>query len=106
MVQIAGYIKELNQDVVLGGETNGSIQDEKWWRTLGSFFKDGSMEFSLDGLFDTHAIHRIGTDYHKIIKNIKAFTGAGGVAHWKWYGPVPGDLSGACLHRIRSLPHL
>ena len=84
MVKIAGYIKELNQNVVLGGETNGSVQDEKWWRALGPFFKDGSMEFSVDGLVDTHAIHRIGTDYHKIIKNIKAFTSAGGVAHWKF----------------------
>ena len=42
------------------------------------------MEFSVDGLSDTHAIHRVGTDYHKIINNIEAFTGTGGVAHWKF----------------------
>ncbi|NOX35275.1 MAG: hypothetical protein GXP56_16350 [Deltaproteobacteria bacterium] len=84
MVKIAGYIKQLNKDVVLGGDTNGSVQDEKWWSRLAPFFKDGSMVFSVDGLSDTHAMHRIGTDYDKIIKNIEAFTGAGGVAHWKF----------------------
>ena len=84
MVKIAEYIKQLNKNTVLGGNTNGSVQDEDWWRSLGQFFKDGSMEFSVDGLSDTHVIHRVGTDYHKIIKNIEAFTGGGGVAHWKF----------------------
>jgi len=84
MVKIAGYIKQLNRNVVLGGDTNGSAQDEKWWKALGPFFSNGSMVFSVDGLSDTHSIHRIGTDYDKIIENIKAFTGAGGVAHWKF----------------------
>ncbi len=84
MVKIVKYIKQLNRNVVLGGNTNGSAQNGDWWRALGSFFKDGSMEFSVDGLSDTHAIHRIGTDYHKIIKNIEAFISGGGVAHWKF----------------------
>lgn len=84
MVKIADYIKCLNKNVVLGGDTNGSVQDENWWGELGAYFKDGSMEFSVDGLADTHAIHRIGTDYHKILRNIKAFTGAGGIAYWKF----------------------
>lgn len=84
LVEIAEYIKHLNKNVVLGGDTNGSVQDENWWKSLGPFFKNGNMTFSLDGLFDTHAVHRVGTDYHKIIKNIEAFTGAGGVAHWKF----------------------
>ena len=84
MVKITKYIKDLNPSVVLGGDTNGSVQDETWWSDLGKSFIDGSMVFSVDGLLDTHAIHRIGTDYRKIIKNIKAFTGAGGAAHWKF----------------------
>lgn len=84
MVEIAGYIKGLNHNTVLGGDTNGSVRDEKWWARLGPFFKDGNMVFSVDGLSDTHALHRVGTDYHKIIRNISAFTGSGGVAHWKF----------------------
>ncbi len=84
MVEIVRYIREMNRDVVIGGETNGSSQDEKWWRALGRFFNNGSMEFSVDGLSDTHAIHRIGTNYEKIIRNIRAFASAGGAAHWKF----------------------
>ena len=84
MVEILDYIKYLNTEVVLGGDTNGSARDEKWWSKLGEFFKNGSMTFAVDGLLDTHAMHRIGTDYHKIIRNIKAFVGAGGVAYWQF----------------------
>jgi DNA-3-methyladenine glycosylase I len=29
--------------------------------------------FGIDGLADTHSIYRVGTDYHKIIENAKAF---------------------------------
>ncbi|WP_022667354.1 radical SAM protein [Desulfospira joergensenii] len=84
MVKIAAYIKGLNRDVVLGGDTNGSMQSADWWASLGKFFRDGTMEFAVDGLADTHAVHRRGTDYNKIVRNIKAFAGAGGVAHWKF----------------------
>lgn len=84
MVDIARYIKDLNNTVFLGGDSNGAVQSEDWWSALGHFFKDGSLEFSVDGLADTHKLHRIGTNYHKIIKNIEAFTAAGGVAHWKF----------------------
>ena len=84
MVKILQYIRSMNKNVVTGGETNGSAQGEKWWKALGSFFNNGSIEFSLDGLSDTHAIHRIGTNYEKIIRNIKAFVSGGGAAHWKF----------------------
>lgn len=84
MVEIAGYIKSRNNTVFLGGDSNGAVQNTKWWSALGAFFKDGSLEFSVDGLADTHALHRIGTDYHKVIANIEAFAAAGGVAHWKF----------------------
>jgi MoaA/NifB/PqqE/SkfB family radical SAM enzyme len=36
------------------------------------------IQFSLDGLEDTHALYRIGTDYNKIIENAKAFIKGGG----------------------------
>ncbi len=84
MVKIVALIKTLNDTIVLGGDTNGSVQDEKWWGKLGTFFKNGSMVFSVDGLEDTHSLHRVGTDYNKIIQNIRAFAASGGVAHWKF----------------------
>jgi MoaA/NifB/PqqE/SkfB family radical SAM enzyme len=84
MVKVTTYIKELNKDAILGGDTNGSVQDPPWWAELGKNFRNGGMEFSVDGLSDTHTIHRVGTNYEKIIKNIEAFTSSGGVAHWKF----------------------
>ncbi len=84
MIKIAGYIKSLNPDIKLEGDTNGSVQNEFWWGQLGTFFKDGEMTFALDGLGKTHAIHRVGTKFEKIIQNIKAFTQSGGTAHWKF----------------------
>lgn len=83
-VNIAGYVKQLNPSVKMGGDTNGSLQDESWWKALGPLFHDGGMVFSLDGLADTHSIHRRGTNFHQIIRNIEAFTTAGGTAYWKF----------------------
>lgn len=82
--QISTYIKESNPAVALMGDTNGSVQNEQWWRNLGRSFTDGTMFFALDGLEDTHTIHRKHTDFKKILRNLDAFTSTGGVAHWKF----------------------
>ena len=84
MISVCRYLKTLNPELVLGGDTNGSVQGKSFWQQLGTYFKNGSMVFSVDGLSDTHALHRIGTNYQKIIENINAFTSSGGVAHWKF----------------------
>ncbi len=82
--EITAYIRESNPDIILEGETNGSFQPEGWWQALGASFAKGCMVFSLDGLEDTHRLHRKGTDFHTIIKNLRAFVSAGGIAHWKF----------------------
>ncbi len=84
MPQIAGYIKGLNPGTQLHGDTNGSLQNETWWSDLGIYYSDGFMIFSLDGLADTHALHRRGTDFDAIVGNVRAFARAGGTAHWKF----------------------
>jgi len=84
MPQMAEYAKQLNHKVQLHGDTNGSLQKASWWHELGLHYQDGFMVFSLDGLDDTHAIHRRGTDFQTIVKNTRAFAGAGGVAYWKF----------------------
>lgn len=84
MVDIVAYVKSLNQQVTIEGDTNGTLQEAAWWAALGALFTDGNMVFSVDGLEDTNAIHRVGTDFNRIIRNMKAFTGAGGVAYWQF----------------------
>lgn len=84
MVDISSYIKELNNNIVLGGETNGATQKREWWSSLGNYYKDGMMVFAVDGLSDTHSLHRIGTDFDTVIENIRAFTASGGKATLKF----------------------
>lgn len=61
--------------------THGALRSEKWWEEFGSKFKDRLMvQFSIDGLEDTHKLYRVGADYNKVIKNVKAFINGGGYA--------------------------
>jgi len=82
--EIVRDIRRLNPDVVLEGDTNGSFQDEQWWQSLGPSFQRGAMIFAIDGLEDTHRLHRRGTDFHTIIRNVRAFTAGGGTSHCKF----------------------
>jgi len=84
MVEIAAYIRQVNPDIILEGDTNGSHGDPGWWQALGASFHKGAMVFALDGLEDTHHLHRRRTDFHKIIRNIKAFIAGGGTAQWQF----------------------
>jgi len=84
VLEIAAYIRQLNLDITLEGDTNGSYGDPDWWQALGASFKKGAMVFALDGLADTHRLHRRGTDFHKIIRNMRAFVAGGGVAQWQF----------------------
>ena len=83
-VDIVSYLKSINPGLTIEGDSNGSLQNEDWWASLGSLLQDGNMVFSVDGLEDTNSIHRKGTDYWRILRNIRAFTGAGGVAYWQF----------------------
>ena len=69
--------------------TNGSLRSVKWWSELGenlstNFYGLHQIVFGIDGLEDTHSIHRQGTDFNKIIDNARAFINAGGVAEWQY----------------------
>ena len=83
-VEIAKHAKLTNDGIALGGDTHGALQNEDWWKSLGGVFHDGCMVFCVDGLADTHSLYRRGTHFHKTVRNIKAFTSSGGVAHWKF----------------------
>ena len=84
VLEIAAYIRQLNQDITLEGDTNGSYGEPEWWQALGASFKNGAMVFALDGLEDTHRLHRRGTNFQKIIRNMQAFVAGGGTAQWQF----------------------
>jgi MoaA/NifB/PqqE/SkfB family radical SAM enzyme len=84
VLEIAAYIRHLNPEIILEGDTNGSYGDSEWWQALGASFKKGAMVFALDGLADTHRLHRRGTDFNNIIRNMRAFIAGGGIAQWQF----------------------
>lgn len=66
--------------------TNGSLRTEEWWRNYAKQLAghNHNVWFCLDGLEDTHHLYRQGTDYHKILRNAKAFIAEGGYATWQF----------------------
>lgn len=63
--------------------TNGSIRNEKFWRSMAGLGPTLQVTFSIDGLKDTNHIYRVNVDWDKAMKNAKAFISAGGRAIWK-----------------------
>ncbi len=83
LISMCQYVKDTNPNVHISIYTNGSARNDDWWIELyNSLPVSHKVEFALDGLDDTHHLHRIGTNYNKIIENAKTFISAGGKAHW------------------------
>lgn len=83
-LKIFKYFKKVNPSIILGLNTNGSIQNESWWSELASIFNIpyDYVVFSIDGLEDTNHVYRVNVQWDKVIRNAKAFINAGGSAHW------------------------
>lgn len=59
--------------------TNASAHNTYWWEELAKLLDNkGDIVYALDGLEDTHKLHRIGTDFNKIVENVTAFNEKGG----------------------------
>jgi MoaA/NifB/PqqE/SkfB family radical SAM enzyme len=84
MIEVCEYVRTINPDIIIGINTNGSLQNTDWWKRLGMLLahNEDYCVFSIDGLGDTNSVYRIGTTYDKIIENAVAFIDAGGSAHW------------------------
>jgi MoaA/NifB/PqqE/SkfB family radical SAM enzyme len=78
------YFKKHNPNITLGMNTNGSIQNTKWWNELASIFTNelDYVVFSIDGLEDTNHIYRRNVNWHKVMNNMTTFINEGGKAHW------------------------
>jgi hypothetical protein len=79
------WIKDMNPSTVIGINTNGGLRTTDWWIELASLIKDdirSYVVFSIDGLEDTNHIYRKKVNWSKLIKNVKAYIGAGGNAQW------------------------
>ena len=67
--------------------TNGSAQTEAWWTELATIMrKPDKVIFAIDGLEDTNHLYRVNSKWSTIMRNAKAFIGAGGIARWDYIG--------------------
>jgi len=81
---IIDWIHE-NSNCSITINTNGSMHRTEWWSKLATKLRSGDkVHFGIDGLEDTHHLHRRGTSFNKIIKNLKAFNNAGGISIWNY----------------------
>lgn len=76
--------RDINPDIVLGMNTNGALQNQRWWRALAQQLDQPQdyVVFSIDGLEDTNHVYRRRVDWHRLMLNVSAFIKAGGRAHW------------------------
>jgi len=83
LLEMCQHLKDLNPKLAVRLHTNGSARSIEWWKDLAiALPEDHLITFGIDGLTDTHSLHRIGTDYNKIIENAQAFIQNNGKAEW------------------------
>ncbi len=76
------YFKETKPQIQLSLFSNASARPAVWWQELATLTKD--VHFAIDGLADTNAIYRRGTQFEVIMRNAQAFIDAGGRAIWDY----------------------
>lgn len=85
LLEMCRYAKEINPQIAIDISTNGSLRSESWWEEFAtSLPKNHKVIFGIDGLEDTHHLHRVGTSFNKIISNAESFIKAGGNAEWHY----------------------
>lgn len=84
-LEIIQYLKETHPGLSIKIHTNGSIHSKGWWRDLALILNENdSVIFALDGVGDVHSVHRIGSDYEKVIRNAESFNRSGGKSFWQF----------------------
>lgn len=78
------YFRRWSDTVRLGMHSNGGARNAEWWSELATIIskEGGYVVFGIDGLEDTNHIYRRHTQWSVIMRNVKAFIGAGGNALW------------------------
>lgn len=74
------YFKEANPEIHLSLFSNASARAPAWWKEVAALTRE--VHFAIDGLKDTNAIYRRGTQFELIMKNAQAFIDSGGKAVW------------------------
>ena len=78
------YFRNINPNIELGMNTNGSLKPGTYWTLLGAILNQPRdyVVFSIDGLEDTNHLYRVNSEWHRVMENARCFIDAGGSAHW------------------------
>lgn len=83
-IEIIKYINSVHKPHMFLMEirTNGGTRKEEFWHELGKLCnsKKNMVVFSIDGLEDTNHLYRREVNWETVVRNVKAFTSAGGYA--------------------------
>lgn len=84
LLEICVHIKKVSAETIIKINTNGSMRSKSWWKELAHTLthKKDEVVFAIDGLADTHALYRKGTDFNRVIENAESFIQNGGNASW------------------------
>ena len=80
LVKMCSFIREVKPEVQIGIHTNGALSNEKTFRELATIAD--FIAFGIDGLEDTNHIYRRNVNWQKLMTNVNAFIGNGGMAIW------------------------
>lgn len=84
LLEVIDYFYKQKPKIHINIYTNGSLGTKDWWERLAVILKNGYVVFGIDGIGDTHSIHRKNTNYETIIENANTFISAGGKARWDY----------------------
>jgi len=83
LIAMCQYVTDNAPHMDIRIHTNGSARNIKWWKQLAkSLPKKHLIEFGIDGLTDTHHLHRVGTNFERIIDHARAVIEEGAKASW------------------------
>lgn len=84
--EIFEYVHKVNPKCWQRVHTNGGTRSKEFWEKMGKLFNHPRMQlvWSIDGLEDTNHLYRRKVDWNILMRNVKAFISAGGMAYWEW----------------------
>ena len=84
LIDAIKYIKSINENIIIGIHTNGSLKTKEWFKKLGNILQGTNdyTVFSIDGLEDNNHVYRRNTSWKKIMQNAESYISTGASAHW------------------------